>query len=84
MSLLGDLIKSIFELPKTLLGGTPQLQYTSTPLPTEKEEEKEDPEETKRREKKKLRKRQGLPTILTTPLGLTGAAPTRKPTLLGG
>ena len=38
----------------------------------------------KRQEKKKLRRRLGRPTVLTSPLGLTGEPPVRKPTLLGG
>ena len=41
-------------------------------------------EETKRKEKKSLRRRLGRPTLLTSPLGLTGEAPTRRATLLGG
>jgi len=40
--------------------------------------------ETRREEKKKLKRRLGRSTILTTPLGLIGEAPTRRPTLLGG
>jgi len=50
----------------------------STPAPTGK---------TKGEEKKRIKKKKKTPpsaTVLTSPLGLTGGAPTTKPTLLGG
>lgn len=51
----------------------------------ELEASKVSPEVLKRQEKKKLRKRLGRPTVLTSPLGLTGGeSPVKKPTLLGG
>ena len=41
-------------------------------------------EDEKERKKKLRRGLSKTPTILTSPLGLTGSAPTKKPTLLGG
>lgn len=48
----------------------------STPPPEKVDKEKE--------KKKIKRKKVTPPTVLTSPLGLTGTAPTRRPTLLGG
>jgi len=52
---------------------------------TEEEKKKRRKETLLEKERKRLaRKKTAPPTVLTSPLGLTGAAPTLKPTLLGG
>ena len=42
------------------------------------------PEKTADKEEEKRKLKVTSTTVLTTPLGLTGEAPIRKPTLLGG
>lgn len=69
MSGLADMVKSILSKPKT-----PTVLKPEPPKEVDQEEEK----------KKIKRKKQSPSTVLTTPLGLTGEASVRKPTLLGG
>lgn len=73
-----NVVEGIFSLTGTLLSPpkTPSVPATAVPKKASKTEEK----------KKILKKRRKVasPTILTSALGLTGEALTKKPTLLGG
>jgi len=75
-------------IQETLKGSVTALQKPKTPtVIKEKPPEKakaEKKEEIKTEEKRKIRKKKVTEsTVLTSPLGLTGEAPTKKPTLLG-
>lgn len=68
-------------IPMVLKGSVGALKSPETPtVISPKPPEKA----SKIEEKKKIKAKLPKSTVLTSPLGLTGAAPTKKPTLLGG
>jgi hypothetical protein len=75
MSGVLEIGKEILKSPVGILSKPKTPTVISTPPPEGVDKEKE--------KKKIKRKKVTGPTVLTSPLGLTGAAPTKKPTLLG-
>jgi len=79
MSAVGNLVGSIVK------GAFGMFKEPKTPVVPKVAAPKTEEADTEEEKRKILRKKKiSSPTVLTTPLGLTGQASTRKPTLLGG